>query len=233
MPTAVMTLLAVLAFPVCAQEEAPPKVKYESEMKEEGCGANLNPEARSLQKQGLELFFTKGKTAEGVALLEKAVAAEPRLIPAYVQLGMYYALADNAPKKSVTLLQAAVGHCPKSPRLHVALAQACAADKQHQEAVKNYHQARELGLELSPSFFQDLGNSHAALSEWDKAIENFQEALKRDEKNLNARRNLAIAYYRKGDKKKAVETAQEVEKLDPNGKHGAWARFAISQMKDD
>ena len=86
---------------------------------------------------------------------------------------------------------------------------------------------------LTPAFFYNLGNSHGALKEWDKIIENYSEALAKDPEHFNTRRNLALTYYSKGDRKAAIECAQELEKLDPNGKFGAWAREAAARMKDD
>jgi tetratricopeptide (TPR) repeat protein len=231
--TTAKILLAVLAPAATAQERVVPPFKYEFEFKQEGCASNLKPEALELQRRGSDLFWVRGRTLEAVALLEKAVGLEPRLIGAYVNLGTFYALAQNSPGKSVTLLQGAVRHCPQTAALQFSLAEAYAAANQHQEAIKSYHKARELGLELAPSFFYNLGNSHVRLKEWDRAIENYREALSRDPKHLNARRNLAITYYQKGDRKSAIECAQELEKLDPNGKHGAWAREALVQIKDD
>jgi len=224
-------VLALSFNSVSAQEQIVPKLKYKKELKEKGCGSDLNKEGVGLQDKGLDLFFVKGKTAEAVKLLEQAVELEPRLFPSYSQLTFYYSEVQNNHLKAITLLIKGIKHCPKEPLLYYGLADCYARIKQHQDAINNYNKAKELGMEPAPPFFYNLGNSYAEIKEYDKAIENYKAALKLDPKKFDAWRNLVIAYYQKGDKKNAIKYAQELEKVDAKGDFGAWAREAIKQMK--
>jgi len=226
-----VVIFSSFAFPVLCQEITVPKLKYEKEFKDKGCGNKLNREGLKLQDEGLGLFFTKGKTAEAVNLLEKAIEHEPRLHPSYIQLSSYYLSVGKNPKKAILLLKKGVKHCSRQPILYLSLANAYAFSEQHQEAIINYNKAEEVGMEPTPPFHYNLANSYAKLKEFDKAIDNYRKALSMDEKHFNAWRNLVITYYEKGDKKNAVECARKLEKLDPTGNFDAWAREAIKKMK--
>jgi tetratricopeptide (TPR) repeat protein len=207
-------------------------LQYERTVEKLGCDdTELSKEGIELWRKGSDLFLTKGKTAEGVKLLEKANEIEPKLTGPYAQLSLYYSLAENNPQKAIGLLQKGIKICPKYPDFYFTLANCYAEAGQHREAIHNLHQAKELGLVINPAYFFNLANSHAKLKEFDKAIAAYKECLALDPNKLNAWRNLAIAHYEKGDKKNAIECAKKLEQLDPNGQFGAWARETIKRMK--
>ncbi len=213
------------------QEKMNIPLQYERNVEKLGCSTELNKEGVELHEKGIKLFSTRGKTAEGVKLLEKSIEMEPKLTHSYTQLSLYYALIENNPPKAITLLQKGIKVCPKDPDLYFALANCYAETGQHKEAIAHFYKAKELGLVITPSYFYNIGNSYAKLKEFEKAITAYKECLALDPNKLNAWRNLTIAYYEKGDNKRAMECAKKLEQLDPNGQAGAWAREAIKRMK--
>jgi tetratricopeptide (TPR) repeat protein len=215
--------------PACQRQQAVPAVEYEKGVRA-GCGSGLNEEAVKLQKKGIDSIRELGRTAEAASLLEKAIALEPRLIGAYVQLGTWYSVGRHDQAKAVALLTQAVAACPDSDELHGALAESQAANGQYAEAIRHFEESIRLG-DRTASAFYNLGNSYAQLKQLDKAIESYREAVKLDPRHLEARRSLVIACIEKGDKESARAAALELEKRDPVGEMGAWARESIRQLK--
>jgi tetratricopeptide (TPR) repeat protein len=224
-----LILCFCVLLPACQRQQAVPSGKDEMDIRA-GCGSNLNPEAVELQKKAIDSIRVLGRTAEAASLLEKAIAIEPRLIGAYVQLGTWYSLGRHDQAKAVAVLTKAVAACPDSDELHGALASSYAANGQNAEAVRQFEESMRLGSR-TPSALYNLGNSYAQLKQLDKAIESYREAVKLDPQHLEARRSLVIACIEKGDKESARAAALELEKRDPVGEMGNWARDAIRQLK--
>ena len=224
-----LILCFCVLLPACQQQKTVPTVESEKGVRA-GCGSNLNQEAVELQKKGMDSIRVLGRTAEAASLLEKAITLEPRLIGANVQLGTWYSVGRHDQARAVALLTKAVAACPDSDELHGALAKSQAGNGQHAEAVRQFEESIRLG-DRTPSAFYNLGNSYAQLKQLDKAIESFKEAVKLDPRYLEARRSLVIACVDKGDKESARAAALELEKRDPVGEMGNWARDAIRQLK--
>ena len=61
------------------------------------------------------MIWVKGKSWQGVEILENALSRDPYLVRAYMALGTWYGAL--APQKALLLLNNGIEHCPKEPWL--------------------------------------------------------------------------------------------------------------------
>jgi len=99
---------------------------------------------------------------------------------------------------------------------------------------KDYQQAEELyrrATEADPSYvlaFFDLGNVLDELQRPDESIAAYSQALKLTPRYADAHYNLALAYERKGERRRALKHWQAYVRLD---KRGPWADHARGQIR--
>ncbi len=70
----------------------------------------------------------------------------------------------------------------------------------------------------NPKILYNLGNAHYKMGDYDAALANYRDALKKGDDSLKERihYNMGNAYFRKGEFKKALSEYEQALKLDPN-----------------
>jgi tetratricopeptide (TPR) repeat protein len=89
-------------------------------------------------------------------------------------------------------------------------------------------------LSLEPDsavLLSDIGLSYLRMDDLDRAIVNLKQALELDPTLLTARGNLAVAYERDGQPRKAIREYQEYIEIAPPGALRERAREAIEHLR--
>jgi tetratricopeptide (TPR) repeat protein len=97
-------------------------------------------------------------------------------------------------------------------------------------AIREYTLAIDAGdLPYPDSFFvfNNRGNAYAAKRDWDHAVQDYSEALRRNPKFAAARRNRGLLYSRKGDPELAIQDFTEAAQLDPDDPHALIYRAVV------
>ncbi|GEM_PF-5777349 len=193
--------------------------------------ADIKPEAKELKDIGQDLFFRKNRPQEGIEKIEAAIKIDPRMPDAYNTLWSYYGVAKHDFQTAKRYLEAGAKHCPKSSSVRFDLGTLYSAMNRPKDAVEQFQIALDLGIESKAPVFYNIGNQYHKQGNLSAAIVSWKNALATDEKHLNARRNLAIAYVQSGDLKAARKEMQRLVDLDPNGDKGAWAREGLQTIQ--
>ena len=124
------------------------------------------------------------------------------------------------------LLLVAVVAAPEDARAqslrHFRDAHAASQRGDHDSAIREYTLAIEAGdLPHPNSFFafNNRANAFAAKRDWEHALQDYSEALKRNPKFAAARRNRGLVYVRTGDHERAIQDFTEAARLDPDDPH--------------
>lgn len=105
-------------------------------------------------------------------------------------------------------------------------------------AIQRYTLAIESGDLPHPDLFfafNNRGNAHAAKRDWDRAIQDYSEALRLNSKFAAALRNRGNVYGRKGDYERAIRDFGEAARLDPDDPHALIGRglvYCVTQEFD-
>jgi tetratricopeptide (TPR) repeat protein len=97
-------------------------------------------------------------------------------------------------------------------------------------AVREYTLAIDSGdLPHPDSFFafNNRANAYAAKADWDHALADYTEALRRNPKFAAAMRNRGLAYARKGDFEHAIQDFTDAARLDPDDPHALIGRGLV------
>jgi len=92
----------------------------------------------------------------------------------------------------------------------------------YDSAIREYTLAIEAGdLPHPNSFFafNNRANAYAAKRDWEHALQDYSEALKRNPKFAAARRNRGLVYARTGDHERAIQDFTEAAQLDADDPH--------------
>lgn len=171
-----------------------------------------------------------GRTAEGMALLDRAVAADSFDAAVRYQRGVERAKARNF-ETAIEDLRAAVAYRPDFPAAQLELGAALVETGRSEEAIAPLLKAQEVpALEGSASYF--LGVAYLRLNQMDDARRNLDRALARDP-------SLAVAVqyyrgviaYRRGDFAAAEEQFRAVEREAPTSALGLEASQFIDVIE--
>ncbi len=173
----------------------------------------FSPEARKLEKQGIRLLWTKGRSGKGARMLEQAISKEARLVIAPSHLALYYQRGLHNNRKAVAVLEKAIKYHPKSPWLFFSLANVYAYEKDHRKAILYYLKAMELGYSGQASLQYNLANSYLHSGNGIKAIQSYEKALAIDPRHDGARKNLIYACMRTNNITKALAYAGDSAEL--------------------
>jgi tetratricopeptide (TPR) repeat protein len=97
-------------------------------------------------------------------------------------------------------------------------------------AIKLFTLAIESGDLPHPDLFfafNNRGNAHAARHDHDRALQDYDEALRLNPKFAGAMRNRGIVYARKGNYDHAIRDFSEAARLDPDDPHALIGRGLV------
>ena len=103
------------------------------------------------------------------------------------------------------------------------------------DACTNFIQSKGLSQDRLAIAFQNRGSAYVAKGDTDRAIQDFDQAIKLDPKYANAFNSRGIAYQAKGDNERAIQDYGEAIRLDPgnpnplNGR--CWVRASLGQLQ--
>lgn len=141
---------------------------------------------------------------------------EPENFDAQMKAGEMYLQIQNT-EKAAPFIDAAAALKPIEYEKIVKLGNAYFDIRQYEKAAVFYEQA----LKLKPNDIgarTDFGITFVerANPDFDRAIKEFQESLKQNDKHEPTLYNIAHAYYRKGDSENARKYLSQLEQANPN-----------------
>lgn len=156
---------------------------------------------------------TGGKPEEVLTLINKALSGNPTEVAPRVAL-IEYNLANKEPKKAVTAAQEALAAIPDKPELLNAAGQAQMQAGEINQALATY--AKMAALQPT-SPIPDMRTAEVQFStkNYEEAIKSLRKALTIKPDQLEAQRNLIVAYLAAGKPKDALSVARDVEKQRP------------------
>jgi tetratricopeptide (TPR) repeat protein len=101
-------------------------------------------------------------------------------------------------------------------------------------AIRHYTLAIESGDLPHPDLFfafNNRGNAHAARGDYDRALQDYSQALRLNPKYAGAMRNRGSVYVRKGDYERAIRDYSEAARLDPDDPHALIGRGFVYCQK--
>src|SRR6266851_8424920 len=103
------------------------------------------------------------------------------------------------------------------------------------DACTSFIQSKGLSQDRLAIAFQNRGSAYVAKGDTDRAIQDYDQAIKLDPKYANAFNSRGIAYQAKGDNERAIKTYGQAIRLDPanpnplNGR--CWVRASLGQLQ--
>lgn len=123
---------------------------------------------------GRAVYVASGKLAEAEAVFKRAIAANPKSVPAYLELARFYE-GQRRPEGEAAA-RAAMELEPKSVAPRLMLARAHIATGRIEEAEKQFRELKSIAPD-DPVAYQALGNFYAQTGAWEKSIAEFQSVL--------------------------------------------------------
>lgn len=160
----------------------------------------------------------KGSPEEIVALLNKAVAANPTNAPAHIALVVYF-LSQKEPKKAVAAGQEALSAVPDSPELYDALGQAQHEAGEINQALATY---AKLATLQPGSTVPHLRTAEIEIARQNQgvALSSLQKALQISPGLPQAQRGLAMLYAAGGKTAEALKFAKDMQQQSPRDSMG-------------
>lgn len=192
------------------------------------------PAVASEESQALSaraaIELAAGRTAAGMDLLDRAVAADPYDAAVRYQRGVEHA-KTRAFDRALEDLRAAVAYRPDFPQAQLELGAALVETRQPEEAIAPLLQAQQVAaLEGSASYF--LGLAYLRLNQLDAARQNLDRALARDPSlEIPVRYYRAVIDYRRGELAAAEEQFRAVEQAAPTSALGLEASQFIAVIQ--
>jgi tetratricopeptide (TPR) repeat protein len=157
---------------------------------------------------------------EGITFFEKALSRDP---------GNFYALfglADcyrglNQPEKSVAFWNRILDRDPRNKVILTRAGDAYRSMGDYPKAVEYFRRA--LNVEYDPYAVLGLAVVAKSQNRYGEAIESLRSLIRQDPRNYRLYMELSDCWYRKGDKKTAIETLGEFQKL--GGRHAKVAEL--------
>jgi len=168
-------------------------------------------------------IYQAGKTDEAVKLLNKAISITPNNIDAQLVLAQIY-LETNQPKKAKSVLTKTLKIKKDNPEVIYALGVANFNLQNFNNAITQLKKVLKLNPnhkavpELLSLCYLNLGVMEYQNNNKDNSIKKFKQAIKADNKNIQAYRNLAVSLYEINKKDDAEKVIQQALKIEPKEK---------------
>jgi cytochrome c-type biogenesis protein CcmH/NrfG len=131
----------------------------------------------------------------------------------------------------IQMNQSIVARDPKNVAAWVQLGNDYFDTRQPQKAIDAYGRALELKPN-DPDVLTDQGVMYRAVGQFDKAIQNFEQANRADPKHTQSLFNLGVVYSNDlKQPKKAIEAWSRVIQIAPQSEQAAQARTGIEELK--
>ena len=153
-----------------------------------------------------------GSYGEAAAAFRRALAADPRSLPAHFNLAITFA-ARGRLEAAIEAFRAALRIAPDVPQLHFNLGAALKRQGRLDEAILSYERAA--ALEPSLPALNDLGSALRERGRTDDAIAAFRSALRIDAGAALVHVNLGTALEDKGQLAQATRSYERALELDP------------------
>ena len=174
----------------------------------------LEPDnARCLNNLGWVLQQS-GRAQEALEPLRKAVAADPALEMAAINLALAFEQVGDT-DASRAQWEAAVQDFPESSDARFGLANSHYAADQQPEALAEYLRALAL-QETNPEAHNNVGLIYLEQGNLTEAVAHFRLALQQKPEFASAANNLGVVLERQGEPDKAVEKYRKAIELDPD-----------------
>jgi len=152
-------------------------------------------ESESQYYQGDLLFYLR-QFPEAKALLEKSIAADPKLGSSRVTLGMIH-LSENREDEAEKVFQSAIDAEPGNYLAHFYYGEMLLAKRRYEDAINSYKQAVLLKPDIARIYSQ-LGYAYMKANQEDEAIKTFEKGISVNPKETYFYRSLGYIYFRRG-----------------------------------
>lgn len=156
---------------------------------------------------------SSGADAETVALISKAIAANPTEMTPHIALINYY-LNSNDAKSGARMAQEAVAAFPDRPEILDAAGRAYQASGDTNQALKTYEKLASL-QRTSPQPFLRIAEIQLAAKNKDEAMKSLQKALDIKSDSLEAQRGIMGLQIEAGRPAEALSIARQVQQQRP------------------
>ncbi len=185
----------------------------------------------ALQKLG-KVQVLKGNTDQAIALYQQSIKDNPHEVGFYILAGELYESKQNW-DQAKAMYQQALGISPDNPLASNNLAYVILEQGGNVDVAMNMAQTARRAMPNSGSFADTLGWAYYQKGVYQSAINQFQEALRLNDKNGSpddavVHYHLGLAYQKANQKALARQQLEKAVKLQPEN---ADARKALSELR--
>ena len=159
------------------------------------------------------LRLAQGRTAEGKALLEKALDKDPNQLRALTTL-VAYDFQAKQPAKALSRVQADIARSPGNANLYDVMASVQLQSRDFQGALESSRKAMQMSPS-SPGPVQTFAQAEIALGQIDPAITTWQQWMTTHPKDSRALVLLGVLEQSKGDEGQAADYYKKALQADP------------------
>ena len=172
-----------------------------------------------------------GRLHEAETHLRKALAAEPALLPAHLELGLVQQMNEDWPAARACF-EAAHALDSDNPQILNAIGYCWQREGNFRKAIAPWRQAIKLDAHYA-GVWQNLALAHEHLNELAEAIECHQQAVALQPEDANAHRLLGMAQLDFGLHDAARKCNARALELAPDDPEAHWQRFFLRALEGD
>ena len=124
-------------------------------------------------------------------------------------------ISSDKNEAAISYINSYIERYPSSWHGYFIKGQALRKSANPEEAIESLLKAIELNPESS-DIYNELGLCYMEMKDYAKSELNFYRALKHNSEDLSIMSNLAVLYYRRGNKKEAIKYCDIILEFDPN-----------------
>ncbi len=199
--------------------------KYDRAIEDYNEALRLKPDfAQAFSDRGAAWYF-KGDFQRAIADYDQAIRLEPDRAQTYTNRGAAYRKLGRI-ERALDDETAAIRIDPSQPEYFDNRGLDLADNGDHTSAIADFSEA--IKLRPTANFLTNQGDVYQAMKEYDRAIADYDAALKLDPRFERAYNNRGAAWRGKGDRARALQDYAEAVRLDPSDKTAADNHQAIA-----
>jgi tetratricopeptide (TPR) repeat protein len=171
------------------------------------------------------LFIELREWDKALSDLERAIALDPELPEPHNNMGLAYLGAGNS-AQAIESFSAAIARCPDCAESYHRRGVLYLQAREFDRAVADFDQAVRIDP-IKPIFYEHLGDAHLASEQYYHAIIDFSQVLAFQPGNAHARYGRALACYRIGELRPALQEISLFVESEPANPSGYRLRGAI------